>query len=62
LPFILSRQRNIKASALRCVLVVGLFYVFIQFCQYVLPDAWAAFMPLMIFGPISILMLDSIKT
>jgi len=27
LPFILSRQRNIKASALRCVLVVGLFYV-----------------------------------
>ena len=63
LPFILSRQRNIKASAGLCVLIVGMFYVFIYICRYMgLPDFWAAFLPLLLFGPISVLMLDSVKT
>ncbi len=63
LPFILSRQRNIKASAGLCILMVGMFYVFIYICRYMgLPDFWAAFLPVLIFGPVSVLMLDSIKT
>ena len=63
LPFILSRQRNIKASAGLCVLIVGMFYVFIYICRYMgLPDFWAAFLPILLFGPISVLMLDSVKT
>ena len=62
-PFILSRQRNIKASAGLCVLIVGMFYVFIYICRYMgLLDFWAAFLPLLLFGPISVLMLDSVKT
>ena len=63
LPFILSRQRNIKASAGLCVLMVGVFYIFIYAARYMgLPDFWGAFLPVLIFGPASVLMLDSIKT
>ncbi|HDY65539.1 MAG TPA: LptF/LptG family permease [Phycisphaerae bacterium] len=63
LPFILSRQRNLKASAGLCVLIVGAFWVFIYICRYMgLPDFWAAFLPLLLFGPVSVLMLDSVKT
>lgn len=63
LPFILSRQRNIKASAMYCILTVGIFYVFVYGCRYIgMPDALSAFLPIMVFGPISILMLDSIQT
>ncbi len=63
LPFILSRQRNIKASAALCILMVAMFYVFIYIARYMgLPDFWAAFLPVLIFGPVSVLMLDSIKT
>jgi lipopolysaccharide export LptBFGC system permease protein LptF len=63
LPFILSRQRNIKASAGLCVLMVGVFYVFIYVARYMgLPDFWGAFLRVLIFGPASVLMLDSIKT
>jgi len=63
LPFILSRQRNIKASAGLCILMVGSFYVFIYLCRYMgFGDFWAAFLPVLIFGPVSVIMLDSIKT
>ncbi len=63
LPFILSRQRNIKASALLCLLIVAAFYIFIYICRYInMPDFFAAFLPLLIFGPTSVAMLDSIKT
>lgn len=63
LPFILSRQRNIKASALLCLLIVVAFYAFIYICRYInMPDFFAAFLPLLIFGPTSVAMLDSIKT
>lgn len=63
LPFILSRQRNIKASAALCILAVGVFYVFVYFCRYLgMPDFLGAFLPALLFGPISVLSLDSIKT
>jgi lipopolysaccharide export LptBFGC system permease protein LptF len=63
LPFILSRERNIKASAMFCLLVVGAFYVFIYVARYMgLPEALASFLPVLIFGPISAVMLDSVKT
>jgi len=63
LPFILSRQRNIKASAGLCILTVGVFYVFVYFCRYLgMPDFLGAFLPALIFGPVSVLTLDSIKT
>ncbi|MBN1941773.1 MAG: LptF/LptG family permease [Phycisphaerae bacterium] len=63
LPFILSRERNIKASAGLCILSVGVFYVFVYFCRYLgLPDFLGAFLPALLFGPISVLTLDSIKT
>jgi lipopolysaccharide export LptBFGC system permease protein LptF len=63
LPFILSRQRNIKASAFLCILAVGVFYVFVYFCRYLgMNDFLGAFLPALIFGPISVLSLDSIKT
>lgn len=63
LPFILSRQRNLKASAMLCLLMVGAFFIFVHVCRYLgLPEFWAAFLPVLLFGPVSVLMLDSIKT
>lgn len=62
-PFILSRERNLKASALLCVLVVALFFGLIYAARYIgLPDFWSAFLPVLLFGPISVLMLDGVKT
>ena len=63
LPFILSRGRNIKMSAALCLLMVGSFYAFIYICRSMgLDDYLSAFLPILIFGPVSLLMLDSIKT
>ncbi len=64
LPFILSReQRDVKASASLCLLMVGAFYAFVHLCRYMgLPAAWAAWLPAMLFGPVSVVMLDSLKT
>jgi hypothetical protein len=63
LPFILSRERNIKASAGLCTLMVCTFYAFIYICRYMgLPPTWAAWMPILLFGPVSLVMLDSVKT
>ncbi len=63
LPFILSRERNIKASATLTLLIVGTFYVFIYICRQMgLPPALAAWSPILIFGPISVVMFDSVKT
>jgi len=66
LPFILSRERNIKASALLCVVTIGGFYVFLVLCR-TLGTAWldptiAAWLPILVFGPVAVVMLDSIKT
>jgi len=63
LPFILSRQRNIKASAGLCLLMVGAFYAFVHVCRYTgLSPTLAAWLPAMLFGPVSVVMLDSVKT
>jgi len=63
LPFILSRERNVKTSAGMCILVVGIYFAFIQLCgQMEVSPLMAAWLPIFVFGPISILMLDSVKT
>jgi lipopolysaccharide export LptBFGC system permease protein LptF len=63
LPFILSRERNIKASAGLTLLMVGGYYAFIYLCRYVgLSPFWAALLPILLFGPIAVVMLDSVKT
>jgi lipopolysaccharide export LptBFGC system permease protein LptF len=63
LPFILSRERNIKSSATLCLLMVGAFFAFIQICRYLnLPATLAAWLPILLFGPVAAVMLDSVKT
>ncbi len=63
LPFILSRERNLKASATLCLLMVGTYYTFIYLCRYIgLPPTWAAWLPILLFGPVAAVMLDSVKT
>jgi lipopolysaccharide export LptBFGC system permease protein LptF len=63
LPFILNRERNIKSSALLTLVVVGGFYAFIYLVRLSgLEPIWAASLPVLIFGPISAVMLDSVKT
>jgi len=62
-PFILSRERNVKAAASLCLLMVATFYVFIYICRYIgLPAVWAAGLPVVLFGPIAAVTVDSIKT
>ena len=63
LPFILSRQRNIKASAGLCLLMVGTFFAFVHICGFMgLQPILAASLPVLLFGPVAAVMLDSIKT
>ena len=63
LPFVLSRERNLKFSGLLCLLTIGGFFVMIYGCRYIgLPDFWAAFAPALTVGPVSVIMLDAIKT
>jgi len=63
LPFILSRERNIKASAGFCLLIVMAFYASIHICRNVgLSPGLAAWLPVLAFGPVAVLMFDSIKT
>ncbi len=62
-PFILSRERNIKSSALLAVLMAGGLYVFIYLARYVgLPPLPAAALPILVFGPVAAVMLYEIKT
>ena len=62
-PFILSRERNLKSSAGLMVLAVGIFFVFIYFSRNIgLSPVLAAWLPILIFGPIAALMLDAVKT
>lgn len=63
LPFVLSRERNIKASATFCLLTVGTFYAFIYICRQMgLPPTLGAWLPILLFGPIAVVMFDSVKT
>ena len=62
-PFILSRERNVKTSMGLCVIVVGLFYVSMYLVRFIEMDpVWAAWLPALAFGPIAAISLDSIKT
>jgi len=63
LPFILSRQRNLKQSVGLNILVVGAFYVFMYACRYLdIAPVWAAWLPVLIFGPLAVVMFDTVKT
>ncbi|MDP6544046.1 MAG: LptF/LptG family permease [Phycisphaerae bacterium] len=63
LPFILSRQRNLRKSVGLNILVVGGFYVFMYGCRYIdIAPIWAAWLPILIFGPLAVLMFDTVKT
>ncbi len=63
LPFILSRERNIRASAGMCLLTVLGFFVFVYICQSLnISPLLGAWLPIFVFGPASIFMLDSVKT
>ena len=62
-PFILSRERNVKASALMCLGQSLLFYAFVYASRYFgLPPVWSAWMPVLVFGPIAAMQVDAIKT
>ena len=62
-PFILSRERNIKSSAALTVLMVGAVYVFVHLSRYVgLQPALAAWLPILVFGPVAAVNVDAVKT
>lgn len=63
LPFVLSRERHIKASILMCLMTVGAFFVLIYICRYLeINPALAAWLPILLFGPVAVMMLDAVKT
>ncbi len=64
LPFIMSRERNIKASIGLCLLLVMSFYAFIHMCRNIvgMPPEWAAWLPILLFAPVAVVMFDSVKT
>ena len=63
LPFIVSRERNIKVSAGMCLLVVTSFCTFIYICRYMsLPPDVAAWLPILAFGGVVAAQLHAIKT
>ncbi len=63
LPFILSRERNVKTSIGLAVLIVGVFHVSTYLIRFVEMDPlWAAWAPTMLFGCVAAVMLDSVKT
>ncbi|MCE5279326.1 MAG: LptF/LptG family permease [Planctomycetaceae bacterium] len=62
-PFMLSRERNLKASTLLGVTMGVGFYAFIYICQYAaLSPTLTAWLPVLLFGPVAVVMLDSVKT
>lgn len=62
-PFILSRERNLKSSAGLTVLTVGSVYILIYLTRYIgLPPVLAAWLPILICGPLAVLTVDSVKT
>ena len=63
LPFILSRERNIRASATLSVLMVGSYFAFVHACRLVgLHPLLGAFLPIVLFGTVAAVMLDAVKT
>ncbi|MHC4718650.1 MAG: LptF/LptG family permease, partial [Planctomycetota bacterium] len=62
-PFILSRERNIKASALMALVSVAVVYVCIYVFRHLqIPPILAAWAPILIFGPVSAVTVDAVKT
>ncbi|MDY7009489.1 MAG: LptF/LptG family permease [Planctomycetota bacterium] len=62
-PFILSRERNIKASAGLALLMGGGTFAFIFLSRYLgFSPIVSAWLPMIVIGPISAVMVDSIKT
>lgn len=63
IPFILSRERNIKASAGLALLMGGGTFAFIFLSRYLgFSPIVAAWLPMIVIGPVSAVMVDSIKT
>jgi len=63
LPFILSRERNIKASAGLTVLIVGAVYLGIYLSRYLgMAPMLAAWVPIIVFGTVSAFVVEMIKT
>ncbi len=62
-PFILSRERNIKVSAGLALLMGGGTFAFVYMSRYLgFSPIVAAWLPIIIIGPVSAVMVDSIKT
>lgn len=63
-PFILSRERNLKASAMLALLAVAIVYVSVYVCRHLegLDPFYRAWIPILIFGPISAVTVDAVKT
>ncbi len=66
LPFILSRERNIKASATMSVGMGMAVYVTAMLSRQLgsagLDPVLSAWLPVLIFAPVSVWMLDAVKT
>ncbi len=63
LPFILSRERNIKSSVGLGVLMLGIFFASVYLARYIgLTPIWSAWLPVVIFTPIALICVDSVKT
>ncbi len=63
LPFLLSRERNIILSMGVVLLLVVIFFSFVYIVPYMgLGSFFSAFLPALGAGPISILLLDSVRT
>lgn len=62
-PFILSRERNIKASALMTVLSVGVVFGFVYMVRHIhMAPSLAAWLPILIFGSVAAAMVAAVKT
>jgi len=61
-----DQNRNIFISAGLCLMLVGVFFATIFACQYLgketLSPALAAWLPVFIFGPVSLVMFDAVHT
>jgi hypothetical protein len=45
------------------VLITGTFLAFIYICRYMgLPPVWSAWLPTLLFGPVAVVMFDSVRT
>ncbi len=63
LPFVLSRERNIKSSAGLTVLTVGVVYVCVQFSRHLsVPAMVAAWVPMAVFACVAGYVVQAIKT